>query len=31
LIVDGGQLASKYGTWGKEGDRFDGQRWIRNA
>ena len=31
LIVDGGQLASKYGTWGREGDRFDGQRWIRNA
>lgn len=31
LIVDGGQMASKYGTWGKEADRFDGQRWIRNA
>jgi NAD(P)-dependent dehydrogenase (short-subunit alcohol dehydrogenase family) len=30
LVVDGGQMASKYGTWGKEGDRFDGQRWIRN-
>jgi len=30
LIVDGGQLASKYGTWGKASDRFDGQRWIRN-
>jgi NAD(P)-dependent dehydrogenase (short-subunit alcohol dehydrogenase family) len=31
LIVDGGQLASKYGTWGKDGDSFDGQRWMRNA
>jgi NAD(P)-dependent dehydrogenase (short-subunit alcohol dehydrogenase family) len=31
LVVDGGQLASKYGTWGNEGDRFDGQRWIRSA
>jgi NAD(P)-dependent dehydrogenase (short-subunit alcohol dehydrogenase family) len=29
LLVDGGQLASKFGPWGKEGDRFDGQRWIR--
>ncbi len=29
LVVDGGQLASKFGTWGKEGDRFDGQRWVR--
>jgi NAD(P)-dependent dehydrogenase (short-subunit alcohol dehydrogenase family) len=31
LLVDGGQMASKFGTWGKEGDTFDGQRWIRNA
>lgn len=29
LFVDGGQMASKFGTWGKEGDTFDGQRWIR--
>ncbi len=29
LLVDGGQMASKFGTWGKEGDRFEGQRWIR--
>jgi NAD(P)-dependent dehydrogenase (short-subunit alcohol dehydrogenase family) len=31
LVVDGGQLASKFGTWGKENDNFDGQRWIRKA
>ena len=32
LVVDGGQLASKFGTWGsKETDRFDGQRWMRDA
>ena len=29
LLVDGGQMASKFGTWGKEGDTFDGQRWSR--
>jgi len=29
LLVDGGQMASKFGTWGKEGDHFDGQRWTR--
>ncbi len=29
LVVDGGQLASKFGTWGKPGDHFDGQRWVR--
>jgi NAD(P)-dependent dehydrogenase (short-subunit alcohol dehydrogenase family) len=29
LVVDGGQMASKFGTWGKEADHFDGQRWIR--
>jgi NAD(P)-dependent dehydrogenase (short-subunit alcohol dehydrogenase family) len=31
LVVDGGQMASKFGTWGKETDRFDGQRWIRHV
>ena len=31
LVVDGGQMASKFGTWGKQGDRFDGQRWIRKS
>ncbi|MGA7414436.1 MAG: SDR family NAD(P)-dependent oxidoreductase [Bryobacteraceae bacterium] len=31
LVVDGGQMASKFGTWGKDSDRFDGQRWIRGA
>lgn len=31
LLVDGGQMASKFGTWGKEGDTFDGQRWTRSA
>jgi NAD(P)-dependent dehydrogenase (short-subunit alcohol dehydrogenase family) len=30
LLVDGGQMASKFGTWGKESDTFDGQRWIRS-
>lgn len=30
LVVDGGQLASKFGTWGKDSDSFDGQRWKRN-
>ena len=30
-VVDGGQMASKFGTWGKETDRFDGQRWRRSA
>ena len=29
LVVDGGQMASKFGTWGKESDSFDGQRWRR--
>jgi NAD(P)-dependent dehydrogenase (short-subunit alcohol dehydrogenase family) len=29
LLVDGGQMASKFGTWGKDGDTFDGQRWSR--
>jgi len=31
LVVDGGQTASKFGTWGKETDRFDGQRWMRGV
>jgi NAD(P)-dependent dehydrogenase (short-subunit alcohol dehydrogenase family) len=31
LVVDGGQMASKYGTWGKEGDRFEGDHWIRSV
>ncbi len=31
LVVDGGQMASKFGTWGKEADSFDGQRWTRGA
>src|SRR3954469_1924724 len=31
LVVDGGQMASKYGTWGKESDRFEGDHWIRSA
>jgi NAD(P)-dependent dehydrogenase (short-subunit alcohol dehydrogenase family) len=31
LVVDGGQLASKFGTWGKESDHFDGQRWVRGT
>ncbi len=31
LVVDGGQMASKFGTWGKETDRFDGQRWTRSG
>lgn len=29
LVVDGGQMAAKFGTWGKGTDSFDGQRWIR--
>jgi NAD(P)-dependent dehydrogenase (short-subunit alcohol dehydrogenase family) len=31
LFVDGGQMATKFGTWGKEIDTFDGQRWIRKG
>jgi NAD(P)-dependent dehydrogenase (short-subunit alcohol dehydrogenase family) len=31
MVVDGGQMASKFGTWGKGSDRFDGQRWVRGA
>lgn len=29
LVVDGGQLASKFGTWGQPGDSFSGQEWYR--
>jgi NAD(P)-dependent dehydrogenase (short-subunit alcohol dehydrogenase family) len=29
LLVDGGQMAAKFGTWGKEADTFDGQQWRR--
>jgi len=29
LFVDGGQMASKFGTWGRDGDEFDGQKWTR--
>lgn len=29
LLVDGGQMASKFGTWGQTADAFDGQRWRR--
>jgi NAD(P)-dependent dehydrogenase (short-subunit alcohol dehydrogenase family) len=31
LLVDGGQMASKFGTWGEKDDRFDGQRWLRGS
>jgi NAD(P)-dependent dehydrogenase (short-subunit alcohol dehydrogenase family) len=31
LVVDGGQMASKFGTWGQETDHFDGQRWTRGV
>jgi NAD(P)-dependent dehydrogenase (short-subunit alcohol dehydrogenase family) len=31
LVVDGGQMASKFGTWGQAGDHFDGQRWTRKG
>jgi NAD(P)-dependent dehydrogenase (short-subunit alcohol dehydrogenase family) len=30
LVVDGGQMASKYGTWGKQSDRFEGDHWTRS-
>lgn len=29
LLVDGGQMASKFGTWRDERASFDGQRWTR--
>ena len=31
LIVDGGQMAAKFGVWNEEMGRFDGQRWVRKA
>lgn len=31
LFVDGGQMASKFGTWGRQNDTFDGQRWNRST
>lgn len=31
LLVDGGQMATKFGTWGEKQDRFDGQRWLRGS
>jgi NAD(P)-dependent dehydrogenase (short-subunit alcohol dehydrogenase family) len=31
LVVDGGQMASKFGTWGQETDSFNGQRWTRGV
>jgi NAD(P)-dependent dehydrogenase (short-subunit alcohol dehydrogenase family) len=29
LLVDGGQMASKFGSWDSKHDTFDGQRWLR--
>jgi NAD(P)-dependent dehydrogenase (short-subunit alcohol dehydrogenase family) len=31
LLVDGGQMASKFGPWDTERDTFDGQRWFRRS
>ena len=31
LLVDGGQMASKFGTWTEGRDQFDGERWTRLA
>ena len=31
LVVDGGQMAAKFGIWGQASDTFDGQRWTRGA
>lgn len=31
LVVDGGQMAPKFGLWGNEADIFDSQGWIRSA
>ena len=31
LLVDGGQMASKFGTWDSRTDSFDGQRWTRKS
>ncbi len=31
LLVDGGQMAAKFGTWGQAGDEFDGLKWQRKS
>jgi NAD(P)-dependent dehydrogenase (short-subunit alcohol dehydrogenase family) len=31
LVVDGGQMAAKFGTWGQPEDAFDGQCWTRRS
>jgi 3-oxoacyl-[acyl-carrier protein] reductase len=31
LLVDGGQMASKFGPWTDEDATFDGERWIRKS
>jgi hypothetical protein len=31
LLVDGGQMASKFGPWSDEGATFDGERWTKNS
>ncbi len=31
LLVDGGQMASKFGSWDSKRDIFDGQRWHRRV
>lgn len=29
LLVDGGQMASKFGPWNEAGAEFDGERWTK--
>lgn len=29
LLVDGGQMASKFGPWNEAGAKFDGERWTK--
>ncbi|MGI9071397.1 MAG: SDR family NAD(P)-dependent oxidoreductase [Bryobacteraceae bacterium] len=31
LLVDGGQMASKFGPWSNEDATFDGERWTKNS
>jgi len=31
LLVDGGQMASKFGPWSDDGATFDGERWTKNS
>jgi 3-oxoacyl-[acyl-carrier protein] reductase len=31
LLVDGGQMASKFGPWSDEDASFDGERWTKNS